>query len=225
MMSRRAAPPAADAAGASPAAGAVPAAVVAVVAVVAVDDEAALRALFDRARAGDAAALDALCRAVRPRLFRVAHAVLHDPAAADDVAQEALVRAVTRQFLFLGTGSVGGWMTRIALNLAKNRRRDARRRGEILADAVVDDLVARGARPDATAPRADEALVVREQRARLRQALQQLPERQRDVVALRAVAGLDFAVVATTLGITESNARMAFANAKKKLLTLVGEAP
>jgi RNA polymerase sigma factor (sigma-70 family) len=192
---------------------------------VAVDDDARLRALFDRARSGDAVALDALCRTVRPRLFRVAHAVLHDAAAADDVAQEALVRAVTRPFLFLGTGTVGGWMTRIALNLAKNRRRDARRRGEILAEAVVDDLVARGARPGGTVPAADERLVAEEQRARLRQALHELPERQRDVVELRAVAGLEFAVVARTLGITESNARMAFANAKKKLFNLIGGVP
>ncbi len=187
-----------------------------------VPDDRALRALFDRARDGDGAALDALCRAMRPRLFRVALAVLRDADDADDVAQEALVRAVTRRFLFLGTGSVGGWMTRIALNLAKNRRRDRRRRDEIVAQAPASDLGARGAVATAP-PRPDEHLLDDEQRRRLRAALPTLPERQRDVMQLRAVAGLDFAAVAATLGITEANARMTFSLAKKKLQALVAE--
>ncbi|MBM4279260.1 MAG: sigma-70 family RNA polymerase sigma factor [Deltaproteobacteria bacterium] len=185
-------------------------------------DDRALRALFDRARDGDGAALDALCRAMRPRLFRVALAVLRDADDADDVAQEALVRAVTRRLLFLGTGSVGGWMTRIALNLAKNRRRDGRRRAAIVAQAPPSDLGARGAVASAP-PRPDERLLDDEQRRRLRAALPTLPERQRDVMQLRAVAGLDFAAVAATLEITEANARMTFSLAKKKLQALVAD--
>jgi RNA polymerase sigma-70 factor (ECF subfamily) len=187
-------------------------------------DDAALRALFDRARDGDADALNELCRCMRPRLVRTALAVVHDVDDADDIAQEALVRAMTRRFLFLGTGSVGGWMTRIALNLAKNRRRDSRRRGEILAAAPPGDLVARGAVASAGVG-ADHAVLERERRDRLRQALDALPDRQRDVVQLRAVAGLDFAAVAETLQITEANARVTFSQAKKKLLSLVGADP
>jgi RNA polymerase sigma-70 factor (ECF subfamily) len=187
-------------------------------------DDGALRALFDRARDGDADALNELCRCMRPRLVRTALSVVHDADEADDIAQEALVRAVTRRFLFLGTGSVGGWMTRIALNLAKNRRRDHRRRGEILAAAPAGDLVARGA-VAAAAVVADHAVLERERRDRLRQALEALPERQRDVVQLRAVAGLDFAAVAETLAISEANARVTFSQAKKKLLSLVGADP
>ena len=187
-------------------------------------DDGALRALFDRARDGDADALNELCRCMRPRLVRTALSVVHDADEADDIAQEALVRAVTRRFLFLGTGSVGGWMTRIALNLAKNRRRDHRRRGEILAAAPAGDLVARGA-VAAAAVVADHAVLERERRDRLRQALEALPERQRDVVQLRAVAGLDFAAVTETLAISEANARVTFSQAKKKLLSLVGADP
>lgn len=190
--------------------------------VVVADDDRALRALFDRARDGDAAALESLCRAMRPRLFRVAVSVLRDADEADDVAQEALVRAVTRRFLFLGTGSVGGWMTRIALNLAKNRRRDRRRRHEIVADAPQSDLDARGATAGAV-PRPDVHLEQSELRRRLFDAMEQLPDRQRDVVRLRAVGGLDFAGVGQALGITEANARVTFAQAKKRLLALVDE--
>jgi RNA polymerase sigma-70 factor (ECF subfamily) len=182
--------------------------------------DAALRALFDAARDGDNRALTTLCATMRPRLFRVAWSVLKNDADADDVAQEALVKAVTRRFLFLGTGTVGGWMTTIALNLAKNRRRDRLRRADIVARAADSDLVARGARAaDLAAP--DAGVTGGDERARLKDAVAGLPERQREVVELRAVAGLEFKAVAETLGISEANARMSFSLAKKKLLALL----
>ncbi len=185
--------------------------------------EDALRVLFDRARGGDDRALDTLCRQMRPRLYRAAWSVLRDADEADDIAQEALVRAVTKRFLFLGSGSVAGWMTRIALNLAKNRRRDHRRRGEIVDAALPEELVARGALAgDATAP--DIVFDDKGERSRLLAAVGQLSERQQDVVRLRAISGLDFAQVGHTLGITEENARVTFSQAKKKLITLLGGA-
>lgn len=182
-----------------------------------------LRALFDAARTGDAAALEQLCAVMRPRLYRTAWAVLKDPDEADDVAQDALVRAVTRRFLFLGRGSVAGWMTRIALNLARNRLRDGRRRRQILDDASPAERAARGAAPAAPSG-ADQLAAEAEARRRLTAAVAALPERQREVVALHVSAGLDWSDVAETLGITEANARMTYSNAKKKLLAVLGAA-
>ena len=180
-------------------------------------DDAALRALFERARHDDAAALETLCRLMRPRLYRAAWSVLRDRDDADDVAQEALVRAVTRHWLFVGRGSVGGWMTRIALNLAKNRRRDEARRGQIAAAALPAELIARGALAgEGVAP--DDAVIGTAERYALLDAVASLSERQRDVVRLRAIGGLDFKAVGETLRISEDNARVTFAQAKKKLM-------
>lgn len=179
-----------------------------------------LRATFDRARAGDGAALDALCVALRPRLYRAAWAVLRDADDADDVAQDALVRAITRRFLFLGRGTVAGWVTRITLNLAKNRARDASRRRELELEESLAGA-GRGAVPlPVRGPH--EVYEAREARTRLRAALTQLGERQRDVVRLHALADLSFAEVAEVLGITEANARVTFSQAKKKLLAALG---
>lgn len=179
-----------------------------------------LRALFDRARSGDGAALDRLCAAMRPRLYRTAWAILQDPDDADDVAQEALVRAVTRRFLFLGRGSVSGWMVRIAMNLARNRMRDTRRRREILEHAQPHERSARGAEP--SAPSAPDVVAEEHQaRTRLHAALAGLPERQREVVQLHAVAGLSFAEVAAALKITEANARVTYSQARRKLLDML----
>lgn len=179
-----------------------------------------VRALFLRARDHDGKALDALCRVMRPRLYRAAWSVLRDRDEADDVAQEALVRAVTKQWLFMGRGSVGGWMTRIALNLAKNRRRDQARRGELMATALPAELIARGALAEASSL-PDHGLIASIERGALVAAVAALSERQRDVVRLRAIGGLDFRAVAETLGISEENARVTFSQAKKKLMTTV----
>lgn len=181
-----------------------------------------LRPLFDRARGGDARALDELCLHMRPRLYRAAWAILRDADEADDIAQEALIRAVARRFLFIGKGSVGGWMTRIAMNLAKNRLRDGRRRREILEGALPDEKSARGAAP--SAPCAPDTLVVEEQtRARLHASIDELPERQRDVARLYVIGQLEWSEVAEVLGITEANARMSFSHAKKKLAAALQE--
>lgn len=176
----------------------------------------ALRALFDQARGGDERALARLCTEMRPRLYRVAFSIVRDRDEADDLAQEALIRAVTKRFLFLGRGSVAGWMTRIVSNLAKNRLRDGKRRKEIMETALPEEKSARGA--EATPARAPDTVAEENQaRAKLLAAMAELPERQRDVVRLHVVAALDFADVAESLGMTEANARVTFSHAKKKL--------
>ena len=190
----------------------------------AADADAVLRRVFDAARDGDRAALDELCRQMRPRLYRAAWSILRDRDDADDVAQEALVRAMTRRWLFLGTGSVGGWMTRIALNLAKNKRRDQRRRQQIVDDAHPAELVARGAVADTTVS-ADAALIATAEQHQLEAALGRLATRQQEVVRLRAVGGLDFRAIAETVGISEENARVTFSQAKKKLVLMLQEKP
>ena len=188
------------------------------------DADAALRRVFDAARDGDRAALDELCRQMRPRLYRAAWSILRDRDDADDVAQEALVRAMTKRWLFLGTGSVGGWMTRIALNLAKNKRRDHRRHQQIVDDAHPAELVARGAVAEASIS-ADTALIATAEQQQLETALGQLASRQQEVVRLRAIGGLDFRAIAETVGISEENARVTFSQAKKKLVRLLQEKP
>jgi RNA polymerase sigma-70 factor (ECF subfamily) len=176
-----------------------------------------LRPLFDRAREGDRVALEELCLVVRPRLYRAAFAIVRDRDEADDVAQEALVRAVTKRFMFLGTGSVVGWMSKIAVNLAKNRRRDHRRRGDILRSSTDGERDVRGAQP-AAANNPERTADEKQQRGQLREALAALTERQREVVELRVVADLSFKDIADALGMTEAHARVTFSQAKGRLL-------
>lgn len=185
-----------------------------------VDRDARERALLRAARRGDQDAVHALCVALRPRLYKTALAVLGDASSADDVAQEALVRALSKLTLFGTRGSVGGWMSRIALNLAKNKLRDAATRMAREADAMTH--ADNGAVPRTPSSLLASAAV----RQNVLDALHALPPRQRDVAALRLLGELPFAEIAETLAIKDGAARMAFQKARLKLQdALAADAP
>lgn len=184
------------------------------------DADDPLQPLMDAAKGGDERAFAELCTVMRPRLYRVALAVLKDPTAADDIAQEALVRALRKRWMFQGRGTVKGWMTTIALNLAKNRLRDAGRRRALLRE----DRGSAEALTVAEAPRSpSQALDEDRRRAALWDAVGALPDKQRDVVRLRLLGELSFKDIGRTLDMREDAARQSFAAAKKILTRTLRE--
>ena len=78
------------------------------------------------ARHGDEAAVRVIVRQNNRRLFRVARAVVRDDGEAEDVVQEAYVRAFTRLGEFRGESSLSTWLTRIVINEAYGRLRRRR---------------------------------------------------------------------------------------------------
>jgi RNA polymerase sigma-70 factor, ECF subfamily len=169
-----------------------------------------LAALFADARAGNEAAQRQLCERMQVPLYRVAYAIVHDTHAAQDLAQEAMLRILTKSALFAGLGSLEGWMLRIARHAALNHRRDHARRQQILQHSAHELRPPAHTDPDPQV----------QQREQLLRAVERLSPRQREVVELRAIAGLSFAQVAATLRISEANARMHFSLAKKALTSL-----
>ena len=78
------------------------------------------------ARHGDEAAVRVIVRQNNRRLFRVARAVVRDDGEAEDIVQEAYVRAFTRLGEFRGESSLSTWLTRIVINEAYGRLRRRR---------------------------------------------------------------------------------------------------
>src|SRR6185437_4186588 len=78
------------------------------------------------AKAGRREAFAAIMRRGNQRLFRIARAVVRDESEAEDVLQEAYVRAFTRLADFRGEASIYTWLTRIVLNEAHGRLRKRR---------------------------------------------------------------------------------------------------
>jgi RNA polymerase sigma-70 factor (ECF subfamily) len=105
------------------------------------------RAWVRGAQAGSASDLEALFRAHWPRAYRAAYLVVHDGAAAEDIAQEAFVAAVRALDRFDRRRPFGPWLHRIVVNRAIDwaRARSLRREvgDEALAAAARGDPPAR----------------------------------------------------------------------------------
>ncbi|MBL9037129.1 MAG: sigma-70 family RNA polymerase sigma factor [Archangium sp.] len=158
---------------------------------------------------GDRAAFGELVRRHQDAVFRLVRRYVATPDDAADVMQRAFLQA------FEGAAAASrrevpfrAWLFRIAINVAKNHSRDARRWPRAPIDAL-------DTRASADSPLA--SLEAAELRALTRQAVETLPPRQREVFALRVDAGLPFAEVAVALDISEANAKSHFHHAVKRL--------
>jgi RNA polymerase sigma-70 factor (ECF subfamily) len=93
----------------------------------------ALAALIRRAVDKDEAAIRSIIQANNRRLYRVARSIIRDDDEAEDVLQEAYLRAFSSLSEFRGDSSLATWLTRIVLNEALQRRR---RRTELPAAQI-----------------------------------------------------------------------------------------
>ncbi|HEY6416884.1 MAG TPA: RNA polymerase sigma factor [Acidimicrobiales bacterium] len=101
-----------------------------------------LRRLVERARSGDAGALEELVRALQDDVYGLAVRMLWRPHDAEDATQEILVKVITRLDSFRGDSALRTWAYRIAVNhLLSTRRRRMERQGWTF-DAFADDLAA-----------------------------------------------------------------------------------
>jgi RNA polymerase sigma-70 factor, ECF subfamily len=82
--------------------------------------------LVRRALERDEAAVRAILKANNRRLFRLARGILRNDSEAEDVVQEAYVRAFAHLAEFRGASSLSTWLSRIAMNEALGRLRRAR---------------------------------------------------------------------------------------------------
>lgn len=98
-----------------------------------------LDALIARARRGDRGALNRLLTDARPRLLSVAMRVVRDRDEAEDVVQEALMKACRSLKSFEGRSSFSTWLHRITVNAALDRLRRGSSRRERLAKDDDDD--------------------------------------------------------------------------------------
>ncbi len=90
------------------------------------------------AQAGSASDLEALFRTYWPRSFRAAYLVVHDSAAAEDIAQEAFLAAIRSLDRFDRRRPFGPWLHRIVVN----RAIDWARARKLRAEAELDEALA-----------------------------------------------------------------------------------
>lgn len=168
--------------------------------------------LVRRAQAGDETAFSELMTRHRAVVYRTAWRLTGDHAEADDLSQEAFVKAYRALASFRGESKFRTWVMRIVMNLAFTARQ-ARRPSVSIEDA--------GPLPVAGAP-ADRVLLGRQ----VREAVEALPPRQRQVLLLKVYEGLKFQEIADLAGISVGTAKATFFHAVRSLrLKLDGAAP
>jgi RNA polymerase sigma-70 factor (ECF subfamily) len=162
--------------------------------------------LFQRVRAGDLAAFDALYERHEVRLFAYLRAVARDRHDAEELLHDAFLAALKTPSGELADGGFRGWLYRIARNLAFNRRRASQRHDRMLASVPDVDPEGDDARPSVTA-RADRAIERRELEAALQSAVTRLPLQLGELYHLRS-SGLSYeqiaAVIEAPLGTVKS---------------------
>jgi RNA polymerase sigma-70 factor, ECF subfamily len=186
----------------------------------AVDAELGDGDLVMLARRGGAAAFREIMRRNNRHLFRAARGVLRDDAEAEDVVQEAYLRAFQGLAGFRGDASLSTWLTRIALNEALGRLR--RRRTMVELETVEVAQAGGGARilmfPTAQAGGDPEgAAARREIRRLLEEAIDELPEAFRLVLVARDVDGMSVEETAEVLGVRPETVRTRLHRARRLL--------
>ena len=169
---------------------------------------------LDRLRAGDAPAFEELVMTYQHRVFGVALRMLGNAAEAEEVAQEAFVRAHRALGDFRGDAKLSTWLYAITSRLCLNRLATGERRLTRQGEEALLRLSDAGPRPDA-------ALERRELESALGRAIAELPEDRRIVVVLRDIEGLSYEEIAQVLelelGTVRSRLHRARADLKEKL--------
>jgi len=157
----------------------------------------------------DLADFERLLRDTHRTVFQVAYAVLANPADAEEVTQDAFLRAYKKFSSLRDPQKFRAWVARMSWRLALNRRRSnfraLRRDGSWFRSRSVPND------PEAEAS-------AREFESRLQEHIAGLPEKLRSALLLSAVQGLDARTVGIILNVPEATARSRLFLARRQLL-------
>jgi RNA polymerase sigma-70 factor (ECF subfamily) len=170
------------------------------------------RDLISRAQAGDRAAFAVLVREHQDEVYTLARRLVGDPHLAADVAQEALIRAWRSLPKFRGDAKFSTWIYRITVNTSWTHKARAGRH----VAASLEEHTQVPAAIDTENPEFAGEIV--ELRDRLRQALDRLPDAQREVVVLKDIYGWSHAEIADSMGITVTAAKVRLHRARARLV-------
>lgn len=164
----------------------------------ALDDDSD-RLLVERTQKGDLRAFDLLVLKYQSRVMHVVMRFIRDADEAEDVAQEAFIKAFSAINNFRGDSAFYTWLFRIATNAAKNHLVARGRRTPVL-DVDIDDAMLQAENErlvEDESPQA--ALETQELEAVIKQAVQELPEDLQTALCLREFDGLSYEDIAVIM--------------------------
>jgi len=167
-------------------------------------------AIVDQCRKGERQAQYKLYQLYSKAMLNVAYRIVNDVEDAEDVLQEAFLRAFRNLKNFKGESTFGAWLKRIVINTSINHLK--RRRAEwVPLDAERLEV------PDEQPTPAPSVNV-----KRIQDAISQLPEGYKTVFKLYHFEGYDHQEIGSILNISEATSKSQFSRAKKKLREILG---
>ncbi len=181
--------------------------------------------LVQRAARGDETAVRIIIQTHNRRLYRVARSIVRDGAEAEEVLQEAYLRAFRALAGFRGDASLATWLTRIVINEALQRER----RQSQLSASQIEPPDQRASQvipfPFSGGPAADpeRAMAQRQLCQLVERAIDELPHDFRTVLVARVVEGMSVEETAVTFGIRPETVKTRLHRARRMLRTALAD--
>ena len=169
--------------------------------------------LLKRAQRGDPEAFEQLITPLESLVWRVCWHYMGRREAAEDCAQDAMVRIWRGLNSYRGDCGFESWVYRIAANTCLDALRRQKREKSVSLEPMKEE----GFDPPDPGPGTEAQIMAREDRERLRAAIAGLPEEQRDALVLTQLEGLSYERAAALLQVTEGTVKSRVNRAKARL--------
>lgn len=151
----------------------------------------------------DPAQFEAFVLAYQDMVFSTAARLLGNDAEAQDVAQEAFLRAWNHFHDLAGSATAGGWLKTVTRNLCLNHLQRHRARWKVFSELTRETDEGEERELEIVAPETlQETMLTADQRELIERALTRLPDAQRIALALYHFEDMDYADIATHLGVS-----------------------
>jgi len=164
-----------------------------------------------RFKGGEEPAFETLVRKYMKEAYAFCLRLTHDAQEAEELSQMGFVSAYRALRGFRGESSFKSWLYRIFINLYRDRIRRARR-ADARLEVVREEAVRRQ-----TASGEDSSLQASELEDVVKEKVELLPDRQREVLVLHLYQGLGYDEIAATLGCSYDDVKMNLSLARKRL--------
>jgi len=185
------------------------------------------RVLIDRFKGGDASAFDEMVSRYWSRIYSMVNQLLRNPQDAEEVTQDAFIRAHRGLGSFRGESAFSTWLYQIATNLARNRywywwrrKRDQSVSLDMPMGPENDTTLADIIPSEVETP--DDITVTQEFVSRIAYGMERLNPKHREILILRNVKNLSYDEIAEILHISVGTVKSRIARARESLRSKLG---